>query len=228
METILKTSNEIAVRTKQLLNEVKRETEAQRLGNNGNQGEAIIRDNITRALLSTFLVTADEYVKSQKEYKADIEREIALQVLIRKRDATSEEIEAALINKSRGQAAVHNVACYVDLYRYPKAPASYTSYESTESIVEDVTQTYPDWAVLSYSLNEIYQSLHYYFLMLKSKEKRSNNSIEDGYQNLLRDLMDREQPKDFSRSRMYHILRIIAGVAILAMIVIIIVYLGVL
>jgi hypothetical protein len=215
------------VRTKQLLNEVKRETDAQRLAMPENCSDAATRNEITSALLTTFLSTTDAYVKSQKEYKADIETEIVAQVLIRKRDATTDDIEAALsTSKSREQAVVISVGCYVD--RYPAAPASYTPFESTESIVDEVTLSYPDWAVLSDSLSDIHQSLHYYFL-LQSKEGRCNTFIEDGNNNStsLRDLMHRGQPKNDSRHRMYHVLRITAAAAILATIVFIIVYVGV-
>lgn len=223
---ILKNSNETAVRTKQLLVEIKRETDAQRLATPENCGDAATLDEVASVLLSKFLLTTDEYVKSQREYKADIEREIIAQVLIRKRDATSDEIEAAFTTyKSREQAVTTSVVFYED--RYPVAPASYTPFESTELVVDEVTLSYPDWSVLSDSLSDIHQLLHYYFLLLKSKENKSINCIEEGNRCSLRDLMHQEQPKDNSHRRTYHILRTIAGAAILATIVIIIVYVGV-
>jgi t-SNARE complex subunit (syntaxin) len=89
-------TNKKAAIAKQILKNLREDTDALKEKPGSKQSEIRIRENLANTLTRKFVDVMKEYQNAQTKYKTDIKKKVKRQVQIIKPDATAEEIDAVL------------------------------------------------------------------------------------------------------------------------------------
>jgi t-SNARE complex subunit (syntaxin) len=109
LKMLIADTNKKAAIAKQILKNLREDTEALKKEPDSKQSEIKIRENLAITLTRKFVDVMKEYQNAQTKYKTDIKKKVKRQVQIIKPDATDEEIDAVL-KSGGGSGEVMKVA----------------------------------------------------------------------------------------------------------------------
>ena len=109
LKMLIADTNKKAAIAKQILKNLREDTEALKKKPDSKQSEIRIRENLANTLTRKFVDVMKEYQNAQTKYKTDIKKKVKRQVQIIKPDATAEEIDAVL-KSGGGSGEVMKVA----------------------------------------------------------------------------------------------------------------------
>mmetsp|Transcript_4397 Transcript_4397/g.6552 ORF Transcript_4397/g.6552 Transcript_4397/m.6552 type:complete len:298 (+) Transcript_4397:48-941(+) len=163
LEKVLNQTNRRCAAAKQLLSNIKTETEAiEQKG--GVASELRIRNNMYQTLTNSFVSTVRTYQQAQQDYKDKMKEKVARQVRIVKPEATYEEIDQAMKSGDPGaiyRAAILQPGCDPVQQAYVDVQAKYQDVLRLEESVRALNQMFRDMALLVEKQGEMLDQIEF-------------------------------------------------------------------
>jgi t-SNARE complex subunit (syntaxin) len=185
MNPSIKKANKDAQFTKKMLNALKEETTAMRIGvEKGEKGcsasDLRIRENLLSTLTRKFVEVMKEYQASQAKYKTEIMKKTKRQIQIVKPDATEEEMDVVIrsggADKMIQEQILTGEANESLKFMYQNINDRYNEILAIEASVQELHQLFLDMALLVEQQGELLDSIE--FQVKQTEEHIDNANIQ--------------------------------------------------
>jgi len=188
LQIIIKGSNARCKATKEILANMKMETEKLLAEKNVKQSEIRIRRNIHQTLTQKFVQVVRDYQQTQQQYKVKMKEKVARQVRVVKPEATYEEIDQAL--RSGDTNAVYRAAILQQSAdpvseAYLNVADKYQDVLKLEQSIVELHQMFVDLALLVDQQGEMLDKIEF-------SVNAAENYVEEGNKELTKALVARK------------------------------------
>lgn len=164
LEPIIAAANKRAKQTKEILKQMKDETDQRK--EQMKPSEVRIRENLCTTLTKKFVNTVKEYQNQQNKYKSDIKKKVKRQLQIVKPDASEEEIDGIMNDGSTNVGDVYRAAILkgaADPIKnaYNDVADKYQDVLRLEQSVAELHQMFLDFALLTEQQGELLDQIEY-------------------------------------------------------------------
>ena len=177
LKPLTEETNKRANTTKQILQNLKTETEKMKQTVGAKQSEIRIRENLVNTLTRKFIDVMKEYQSVQTKYKTEIKKKVKRHVQIVKSDASSEEIDAIIkqggADKVFKEAILQGEASETIRNMYLLVSDKYQDVLALEQSISELNQMFVDFALLVEQQGELLDQIEF-------QVKAASDYIDEG------------------------------------------------
>lgn len=177
LKPLTEETNKRANTTKQILQNLKMETEKMKQTAGAKQSEIRIRENLVNTLTRKFIDVMKEYQSVQTKYKTEIKKKVKRHVQIVKSDASSEEIDAIIrtggADKVFKEAILQGEASETIRNMYHLVSDKYQDVLALEQSISELNQMFVDFALLVEQQGELLDQIEF-------QVKAASDYIDEG------------------------------------------------
>jgi t-SNARE complex subunit (syntaxin) len=177
LKPLTEETNKRANTTKQILQNLKVETEKMKQNADAKQSEIRIRENLVSTLTRKFIDVMKEYQSVQTKYKTEIKKKVKRHVQIVKSDASSEEIDAIIrtggADKVFKEAILQGEASETIRNMYLLVSDKYQDVLALEQSISELNQMFVDFALLVEQQGELLDQIEF-------QVKAASDYIDEG------------------------------------------------
>ncbi len=170
-------TNKRANQTKQILQNLREDTEKMKRHVDAKQSEIRIRENLVATLTRKFIDVMKEYQSVQTKYKTEIKKKVKRHVQIVKADASSEEIDAIIrsggADKVIKETILQGEASETVRNMYLLVSDKYQDVIALEQSINELNQMFIDFALLTEQQGELLDQIEF-------QVKAASDYIDEG------------------------------------------------